>query len=84
MEKMIEKLAVRKQLALIEKDLKEKIKIASDAIEKMDNNCTTLAMERIWRNSVDYIKLQTRILTLREALVSVQDFRCGEILDDDK
>ena len=79
---MIEKVEVRKLLASYENKFKEEIKRVRSEIEKMNNDCCTIEMERIWKKSAKHSALHSRLSTLTEALWIIQDIRCDEILND--
>lgn len=79
---MIKKVEVRQRLALYENILKEEIKKIENQIKEMDEACSTMKMEAIWRQSKEYAKLNTRWSTLTEILWGVQDIRCDEMFND--
>ena len=79
---MIEKVEVRRQLALYENKIREEIKSIREEMQAMNESCTTTAMKEIWLESEKYTKLSTRIKTLSGVLSDVIDIRCSEIFED--
>lgn len=79
---MIAKLEVRRMLALYEQKIREEIKGIREKLQTMEDSCTTLEMERIWRKSEEYRELHTRLVILSNVLSDIIDMRCSEILEE--
>ena len=79
---MVEKVKVRRRLALYEQKIKEEIKRITNKIQQMNDSCQTIEMERIWRRSTEYIELHTRWAMLNDVLSDICDIRCDEMFED--
>ena len=79
---MIAELEVRRMLASYEQKLREEIADTREHIQTMEDSCRTVEMERIWRESNEYIELHTRLATLRNVISNIIDMRCSKILEE--
>lgn len=79
---MIAKLEVRRMLASYEQKIREEIKGIREKLQTMENSCTTLEMERIWRDSNEYTELHTRLATLNNVISNIIDMRCSKIFEE--
>lgn len=79
---MIAKVEVRRYLASYENKIREEAKGIKERIQTIEDTCTTPELERMWRNSHEYIELHTRLMTLNFVLSDIIDMRCDRIFEE--
>ena len=80
---MIEKIKVRRRLALYEKKIKEERVSIEEKIKRMKEACTTRETMMILLDSKEYARLVSRLETLDEVQSNILDIRCEEMLADE-
>lgn len=71
------------RLAAYEQELKDKRQSVVAEMERLSDACTTMEAKTILYNSVDYMKLASRLATLNEVSMDILDIRCDEMFEDD-
>ena len=80
---MISKVTVRQRLATYEQELKARKQSIMAEMERLSDACTTIEAKTILWNSMDYMKLVTRLATLNEVSMDISDIKCDEMFEDD-
>lgn len=79
---MIEKIEVRKRIALLENKIKEERQNILAEMDRMKGGCETLEILDILLNSKEYLKLSIKLATLNEVAMDIIDMRCDEMFED--
>lgn len=80
---MTTKAQVRQRLAAYEQELKYKRQSVVAEMERLSDACTTMEAKTVLYNSVDYMKLASRLATLNEVSMDISDIKRDEMFEDD-